>query len=254
MANRGLSRRQFLRRAGGSAGIVAVGLGGTTALQHAHAQHLPDEAGQVDMPGHGASPGAQVRQAATLAAQRDDAQFAFFNGDQARTVAAFAERLWPGEPGKPGATDADVLNYIDLALAGPYTDQRDLYRRGLAALDAYTQATYGQAFADLAPEQQDDTLRALEADEADGFTWPSARTFFQTLWTHAIEGMFADPVYGGNRDFAGWRLIEFDGAQERYLRSDMQTDAKFTRLPILGLKQQYDQRASRGQTSQAGGE
>ncbi len=65
--------------------------------------------------------------------------------------------------------------------------------------------------------------------------------------------MFADPVYGGNRDFAGWRLVEFDGAQERYLRSDMQTDAKFTRAPILGLKQQYDQRASTG-SSRAGGE
>ena len=57
---------------------------------------------------------------------------AFLNDDDAVTVAAFAERLMPGAPGKPGARDAGVLNYIDLALAGAYSDQQDFYRRGLA--------------------------------------------------------------------------------------------------------------------------
>jgi hypothetical protein len=47
---------------------------------------------------------------------------AFFNSEDAATVAAFTERLVPGAPGKPGARDADVLNYIDLALAGAYAD------------------------------------------------------------------------------------------------------------------------------------
>ena len=58
---------------------------------------------------------------------------AFFNDDDAVTVTAFAERIMPGAPGKPGARDADVLNYIDLALAGAYSDLQDFYRRGLAA-------------------------------------------------------------------------------------------------------------------------
>jgi gluconate 2-dehydrogenase gamma chain len=254
MASRGLSRRQFLRRAGGGAGVVAVGLGGSTALHHAHAQHLPsDEAAPLAMPGH-AAPRAQASPTPSLAEQRDDAQYAFFNVEQADTVAAIAERFWPGAPGKPGAGDADVLNYIDLALAGAYMDQQDFYRRGLQALDAYTQDEYGQPFRRPAPEQQDDVLRALERGQASGFDWPTAQAFFNILWTHTIEGMFADPVYGGNRDFAGWRLVEFDGAQARYLRSDMQTDAKFTRAPILGLKQQYEQRGAGAQATPAGGE
>jgi gluconate 2-dehydrogenase gamma chain len=255
MASRGLSRRQFLRRAGGSAGIVAVGLGGTTALHHAHAQHAaPDETAELAMPGHGTTPRATAAQPAALAEQRDDAQYAFFNDEQADTIAAIAERLWPGAPGKPGAREADVLNYIDLALAGAYLDQQDFYRRGLQALDAYTADTLGQPFRRLAPEQQDDVLRAVERGAASGFTWPTAQAFFNTLWTHTIEGMFADPVYGGNRDFAGWRLIEFDGAQPRYLRGDMQTDAKFTRVPILGLKQQYEERPAGERVAPAGGE
>jgi gluconate 2-dehydrogenase gamma chain len=235
--------------------MVAVGLSGTTALHHAHAQPLaPDEAAQVGGPGHDGAPRAQAAQPAALAQQRDDPQYAFFNPDQADTIAAIAERFWPGAPGKPGAREADVLNYIDLALASAYQDLQDFYRRGLHALEAYTQREYGQPFRRLAPEQQDEVLRAVERGEASDFTWPTAQAFFNTLWTHTIEGMFADPVYGGNRDFAGWRLVEFDGAQSRYLRSDMQTDAKFTRAPILGLKQQYEQRTSSERTSRAGGE
>ena len=53
---------------------------------------------------------------------------AFFNYEQAATMAAFTERLMPGAPGKPGANDAGVLNYIDLALAGAYADLQDFYR------------------------------------------------------------------------------------------------------------------------------
>ena len=71
---------------------------------------------------------------------------AFFNDDDSRTVAAFTERLMPGAPGMPGARDAGVLNYIDLALAGAYADQQDFYRRGLAQLDAYCTQTYSKPF------------------------------------------------------------------------------------------------------------
>src|SRR5262249_33763766 len=67
---------------------------------------------------------------------------AFLNDEDSATIAAFAERLMPGAPGKPGATDAGVLNYIDLALAGAYADQEDFYRRGLAALEAHCRKNY----------------------------------------------------------------------------------------------------------------
>ena len=80
---------------------------------------------------------------------------AFFNHEQAVAIAAFVERLMPGAPDKPGATDADVLNYIDLALAGAYADQQRFYRRGLVALDTYCRATHDAAFASLDPAQQD---------------------------------------------------------------------------------------------------
>ena len=135
----------------------------------------------------------------------------FLNDEDAATVAAFTERLMPGAPGKPGARDAGVLNYIDLALAGAYADLQDFYRRGLAQLDAYCHKTHNAPFAQLNAAQQDEVITALEQGKATGFTWPTAQAFFNTLRTHTIEGMFADPVYGGNKDFAGWRLVGFPG-------------------------------------------
>src|SRR5207253_4537237 len=66
----------------------------------------------------------------------------FFNQEDAATVAAFTERMMPGAQGKPGARDAGVLNYIDLALSGAYADLQDFYRRGLAQLDVYCRNTY----------------------------------------------------------------------------------------------------------------
>jgi gluconate 2-dehydrogenase gamma chain len=169
-------------------------------------------------------------------------QGAFLNATDAETVAALAERIMPGAPGMPGARDANVLNYIDLALAGAYTDLQEFYRHGLAALEAHCQKTYGQSFARLSPERQDETIRTLEESKADSFTWPSARAFFDTLRAHTIEGMFADPIYGGNKDFAGWSLVGFPGAQLVFTQSDLESRERFTREPVISLQSQAKSR------------
>src|SRR6516225_2609881 len=213
------SRRAFL--IGAAMGAAATTTLVPDAIAQTHEQHsavaAPTEAAAH---GHGAGHGA------------------FFNDDDAATVAAFAERLMPGTPGKPGATEAGVLNYIDLALAGAYADQQDFYRRGLAALEAYCRVAHGKPFAQLAAAQQDDVIAALEQDRPNNFTWPSAQAFFATLRTHTMEGMFADPVYGGNKDFSGWRLVGFPGAQPLFTTADMQSKDAFTRAPMLGLQSQ----------------
>lgn len=170
---------------------------------------------------------------------------AFLNGDDSLTIAAFAERLMPGAPGNPGARDAGVLNYIDLALAGAYADQQEFYRSGLAALDAHCRKTLNAPFRRLSAAQQDQVVTALEQGKAPEFTWPSAQAFFNTVRTHTMEGMFADPVYGGNKNFAGWRLVNFPGAQPSFSPSDMQSGKAFTREPMIGLQTQAQRPARR---------
>lgn len=161
---------------------------------------------------------------------------AFFNDDDSRTVAAFAERLMPGAPGKPGATDANVLNYIDLALAGAYADQQDFYRRGLLQLDAHCRGAHGKPFRSLAAAQQDEVIDALQHGKSTAFTWPTAQAFFNIVRRHTLEGMFSDPIYGGNKDFAGWMLVGFPGVQMMFTADDMMSKEAFTREPIVGLQ------------------
>jgi hypothetical protein len=59
-----------------------------------------------------------------------------------------------------------------------------------------------------------------------------------------MEGMFADPVYGGNKDFAGWRLIGFPGAQPLFSPEDLKSKDAFTGAPIIGLQAQAQARRS----------
>jgi len=215
------ARRAFLKGAAASAGALA----GATLAPEARAQ-------SHDMPmAPNASAHAHMQTDSDGTGHRT-----FFNDDDTATVAAFTERLMPGAPGKPGASDAAVLNYIDLALAGAYSDLQDFYRRGLTQLDAYCRATYSHPFERLSGEQQDAVITALEEGKATGFTWPSAQAFFNTLRTHTMEGMFADPLYGGNRNFAGWRLIGFPGAQMFYSSADMNSKQAFARAPMIGLQ------------------
>src|SRR5262249_62324985 len=111
--------------------------------------------------------------------------------------------------GQPGERDADVLNYIGLAPEGAYAELLYFNRRGLASLDAYCHKAYKEPFRLLSAAQQDEVIAALEQGKASEFSWPSAAAFFNTVRTHTMEGMFADPIYGGNKDFSGWRLVGF---------------------------------------------
>src|SRR5438128_3392527 len=217
MSKHDSSRRSFLVRAAVGAGAVA----GSGLVPDAYTQTVAQHKDSAAAPGQSHPTSIQ--------------HGAFFNYEQATTIAAFAERLMPGAPGKPGARDAGVPNYIDLALAGAYADLQDFYRRGLAQLDAYCRKTYHEPFVRLNAARQDEVITALEQGKATGFTWPTAQVFFDTVRTHTMEGMFADPIYGGNKDFAGWRLVGFPGAQPIFTRTDMESRQAFKRAPITGL-------------------
>jgi gluconate 2-dehydrogenase gamma chain len=163
-------RRAFLVALGAGAAATTALVPDALAKSH-HQHHAAADAPATDHAAHGMQP---------MGARHG----AFFNDDDSRTIAAFAERLMPGAPGKPGASDADVLNYIDLALAGPYADDQYFYRQGVAQLDAHCSQTYGKPFRSLTAEQQDETIAALEQGKAPAFVWPTAQAFFNVVHKH----------------------------------------------------------------------
>ena len=220
MSKHDVARRDLLAGAAFGAGVVASAGLMPEASAQTHAQRAAAEA---PVPAH--------------AHPNVNGHGAFFNEEDAETVAAFTERIMPGAPGKPGARDAEVLNYIDLALAGAYADLQDFYRRGLAQLDAYCRKTHGVPFVRLPVAGQDEVIKAVEEDKAGEFAWATAQAFFTTIRTHTMEGMLADPIYGGNRDFAGWRLVGFPGGQPLFTPEDLESAQAFTRKPIVGLQE-----------------
>ena len=102
---------------------------------------------------------------------------------------------------------------------------RDVYRSGLAGLDRTAEQRYGAAFVALSEAQQDEIVAAMLAGEAEGFDDPTGEAFFHVLRRHTSEGMFSDPVYGGNRDMAGWLLIGYPGAQRAYTEADIRAES-----------------------------
>jgi hypothetical protein len=116
-----------------------------------------------------------------------------------------------------------VTRYLERALAGPYAAHRATYSSGLAALDRHARLAHGEGFCELAPDAQDAALAALERGEGPGLDEDSA-AFFAMVRTHAIEGMFGDPRWGGNVGFAGWDLLGYAGVRRVWTEEEQQLD------------------------------
>ena len=116
---------------------------------------------------------------------------------------------------------------------------REIYRAGLKSVDRFANETGGADFVDLSEEQQDQILEAMSQGEASGFDDPSAKDFFKRLRDDTVNGMFADPAYGGNRDMVGWQLIGYPGAQRAYTPYDIHTEGPVRPPQSLAMMHQF---------------
>lgn len=233
----GLSRRQLMAATTTLAGLSAG------------AAHARTVAGSLPWVPNEAYPPAPVDRNAPLV---------FLTPDEAAAVDAILARLIPADDLGPGAKESGGTIFIDRQLAGPYggadwlymqgpfpadplpsqglqspLNPRQQYRQGLAALDAYCRANGGQPFAAMPPADQDKLLAALEKNQVKLPNYDGA-SLFALLLTNAMEGYFADPAYGGNRDMAGWKLIGFPGARYDFRDVIAKPNQPYT-MPPVGL-------------------
>lgn len=144
----------------------------------------------------------------------------FFTEAEALDVAAAAARIFPSDESGPGANEASVVIYIDRQLAGPYGRDRYRYSQGPFENGVPEQGYQGKAtpreiyregaakiagIAKLGTAAQDAALKQIETT-----------LFFALLKTHTVEGMFCDPMHGGNAGMIGWQLIGFPGPRMTY--------------------------------------
>jgi gluconate 2-dehydrogenase gamma chain len=131
-----------------------------------------------------------------------------FSAEQRRILEAFIDRLIPKDESGPGAVECGVGDYIDRCLADFLAAEKPQFLEGLAGLDLFALRTQRIAFASLTAEKRDEVLTAIDNNQA-----PNLRGFFNRVRRLTLEGMFGDPVYGGNKNFAGWDLIRYPGAK-----------------------------------------
>ena len=112
---------------------------------------------------------------------------------------------------------------------------REAFRLGLAGLDRFANEQFNANFTDLTEEQQDQIIQAMVDGETTGFEPLSGESFFHAMRRYTNEGMFSDPVYGGNRDAVGWQLIGYPGAQRAYTPEDIQVEGRAAERPIWSL-------------------
>jgi gluconate 2-dehydrogenase alpha chain len=133
------------------------------------------------------------------------------NQTEAATLNALFEQLFPGDENGPGASSIGVIRYLDRALSGPYVHNLEAYRLGVDALDAESIRRFDRAFIEADFVQQQELIAALEEGSVPNFGAIEGKAFFELARSHLQEGLFADPIYGGNRNKAGWRLLGHPG-------------------------------------------
>lgn len=187
----------------------------------------------------------------------------FFTADEAAAVEAMVDRLIPSDPETPGGKDLGCAVFIDRQLAGPQGryegrymsapfqhgtkqqgDQSPLtpdkhYRAGLAALDRYCRGKFaGKPFAQLADADKDEVIGGLErgAVKLEGV---EGSEFFKRVLKDTQNGFFADPIYGGNKDMAAWKMIGFPGTHYDY-REWVERHNERVTLPTVSMTSHPD--------------
>jgi gluconate 2-dehydrogenase gamma chain len=208
MTEQGFGRRDFLKGA-----VVGGAAAATTSLEIERAQ-------------------AQQPVASTAPA----AGYEFLNLEEAAFVEALVDHMIPADEFTPKGTDLGLNVYIDRALAGGWGKGErlyaqgpwkkgvpsqgyqlplvpaDLYRAGIGATNVHCRKAYGKGFDRLDAKQREEVLVGLSTGNVTFDSGLPVRDFWTVLYQTVMEGMFSDPIYGGNRNKAGWRMIGFPGA------------------------------------------
>jgi len=236
MKDDGLGRRDFLKGAvvgGAAAATTTVAI---TPSEPAQAQAAPAAAASPASPG-----------------------YEFLNLEEAAFVEALVDHMIPADELTPKGTDIGINIFIDRALAGGWGKGERLYmqgpwkrgtpmqgyqlplvpaqvyRAGIEGTNAHCRKTYGKPFESITEQQREEVLVALSTNKITFENGLPTGSFWSILYQTVMQGMFADPIYGGNRDKAGWKMIGFPGVIAVHRENvEKYRDKKYT-AEILGI-------------------
>ena len=165
------------------------------------------------------------------------------NETDRKNLTAIFDRLIPADELGPSASEEGAIEFIDDQLAGDYgsgaalylegplrpeneeklmgspqfmTSPRDRYLSGLHALEAWSQVNHHASFHTLDTKAIDAFLDQMEAGKINLGSEVNSQAFFELMLQNVRESYLADPLYGGNKTMAGWKMIGFPGARYDY--------------------------------------
>lgn len=176
---------------------------------------------------------------------------------------AATERIFPKDDNGPGAIELGVPYFIDKQLAGrwgnngrdyrhgPFTEKAqgkpnnsnpeieqlmltrgDIFIQGVRKMNQISQDRFNTSFDKAEEDQQIEILKDFDDDKVK-MKGVSSRNFFILLRQTTLEGAYADPLYGGNKDMQGWKMKEFPGAQPSY--ANVIEDKDFVKMEPMSL-------------------
>jgi gluconate 2-dehydrogenase gamma chain len=236
-----IERRRFLLGAGLAGTAVAAGV---AFPQEAEAQQKAKNPPSKSQP---------AKSAAAPAAEPDT--LLVLTATEAAFLAATADTMIPADELSPSGTDCGVVTFIDRQLAsawgggakmyrsGPYQKGKpeqgyqlaltpcEFFQVGIKAANEWSRRTYGKDYDRLAPADRAAALKAMQDGKAD-FRGFSSRGFFGQLLTITMQGFFSDPLYGGNRGKASWKMLGFPGLPATYAdKFEEYRDKRYTGAP-----------------------
>lgn len=222
------SRRDFLKTSGVAAGGIVGGslLGGLVGSEYGSGGSS-DESQTATDEGSAESGGSEEKMY--------DARTFFSRSEDFQTLAAATERIYPEDDSGPGAIELGVPYFIDRQLygfwgsnskdyrSGPFKpmasdthgrqeklNRGEMFLLGVRRIQEVSQEENDEAFSELDGDAQDEILKMFESGDVE-ISGMRSEAFFSLLRNTTIEGVYADPAYGGNRDMQGWKMIEYPG-------------------------------------------
>ncbi|MGX9135775.1 gluconate 2-dehydrogenase subunit 3 family protein [Rummeliibacillus sp. JY-2-4R] len=244
--DKNLSRRTFLKSSGLTVGSLVIG-GAIGSLLGLDSKKSANEKIPTTAATHNST-------------ENPNVALMYFTHDQFSITEAATERIFPADANGPGAKELLVAYYIDHQLVGPwglrskeYTkgpfypgedtqgyqgrlNRQQIFNIGLEGLQTQSLKKYKKKFPDLTNEEQDAVLTDF-ADDKVKLNGISAKTFFGILRGATLEGAYADPLYGGNKNMAGWKMKNFPGHQMSYLNI---IDKDFAKIKPAALNSQHN--------------
>lgn len=166
--------------------------------------------------------------------------YVFLDAEEAAFVEAFVDTLIPADEYTPRGSELGVATFIDrqlysawgqgrtMYLQGPFQEgtpeqgyqfsltPADIVRLGIAEANAVVRTSHGDnSFDTVTDAERVAIVTALEAGKIALDVVPTP-IFFRMLYQLAMDGFFADPLYGGNKGKASWKLLGYPGVGEMY--------------------------------------